>query len=371
MYLAANESDDLVKEEILSPIEEPVVQKRRVTRFTFDIDRTLSLLRSRIFGQDEVIQSLDNMLKTIYIDIIDPEKPLYIALFLGPTGVGKTEVAKVLSEAINGDKESICRIDMNTLSQEHYAASLSGSPPGYAGSKEGYTLLEKEIIEGSYNKPGIIVFDEIEKASTQVIQTLLNIFDNGLLRLASGEKTINFRNTVIIMTSNLGANEIFNFAEKRPYFMINFLKYYLNPKHWMKPNKEILNKIVMQKLTKSFNPEFINRIDEVLVFNWLERSSHLKIVDKFVDQLNKRLKKHNCRLILDQDVKKYLVSKGFDRRYGARTLKRTIKQYLEVPLAELLIKSDVSPEFTTYVAHKKDASISIKKGQPLKYKRKC
>ena len=186
--------------------------KRIVTRFRFNTAQVMYKIRSRIFGQEEVLQRLEDMLNIIWADIADPNHPLYTALFLGPTGVGKTETVRVLSEAIHGNKDDFCRIDMNTLVQEHYAAALTGSPPGYVGSKEGNSLFQADKIEGSYGKPGVVLFDELEKANNQVIYSLLNVMDNGLLKLTSGEKTINFRNSMVFMTSNIGSQEIMEYA---------------------------------------------------------------------------------------------------------------------------------------------------------------
>ncbi|MHB1419947.1 MAG: AAA family ATPase [Bacillota bacterium] len=158
------------------------------TRFQIDIEQVMKHLRNKIFGQSAALTAIEDMLKIVKADVGEPDTPLYIAMFLGPTGVGKTETIKILAEAIHGSHEALCRVDMNTLALDHYAAALTGAPPGYVGSKEGATILDKEKIEGSFSKPGIILFDEIEKASPQVIQTLLNIFDNGIMNMASGEQ---------------------------------------------------------------------------------------------------------------------------------------------------------------------------------------
>jgi len=319
------------------------------SRFKFDVGETMQLLRSRIRGQEHALQAMENMLKVVKADIADPEKPLYVGLFLGPTGVGKTEMVRVLAEAIHGNRNHFCRVDMNTLSLDHYAAALTGAPPGYVGSKEGATILDREKIEGSFSKPGIILFDEIEKASDQVIQTLLNIFDNGILNSTSGQAEINFRNTIIMMTSNLGAKEMYDFTNDRFSFLFQKVIHYLNPLNWGEPSNGLLDKIVAKKLEKTFTPEFINRIEEITTFHWLETDTIREVIDTLLRQIGKRLEKHNCRLCLEESAIELLVEKGYDRRYGARALKRAIKRYIEVPLAELIIQHE-SNETVIYVA---------------------
>ncbi|WP_321158377.1 AAA family ATPase, partial [Providencia stuartii] len=212
-------------------------------RFIFDPENVIENIEKTIIGQDEVLTQLKDILYCIKTNIFDPNRPLTTLLFLGPTGVGKTETVIALAKAINNGKAHYCRINMNTLSQDHYAASLSGAPPGYSGSKESYSLFDTDKIEGSYNTPGIVLFDEIEKASKSVIRTLLNILDTGELELANGQKTINFKNTIIIMTSNLGSKDILN--EKQGI-----------TKLWSKKSYD--NKII-SLLEKQFDPEFINR----------------------------------------------------------------------------------------------------------------
>jgi len=169
------------------------------SRFRFDVSRVMLSVRSEIIGQDEALSALEDVLKVVRADISDPRRPLYVALFLGPTGVGKTELVRALSRALYGDADAYCRVDMNTLSQEHYAASLTGAPPGYVGAKEGKTIIDDEKLEGSGGAPGIVLFDELEKASKEVVQALLNVFDNGLMTVASGEKSYNFRNSIIFI----------------------------------------------------------------------------------------------------------------------------------------------------------------------------
>ncbi|EXX86383.1 ATPase AAA, partial [Paenibacillus darwinianus] len=263
---------------------------------------------------------------------------LYVGLFVGPTGVGKTEIVRTLAEAIHGSRDHFCRVDMNTLAQDHYAAALTGAPPGYVGSKEGSTILDKDKIEGSFSKPGIVLFDEIEKAGPQVLLTLLNIFDNGMMTIASGEKVIDFRNSIIFMTSNLAASDIYRFTDKQPSSMPVLLSHYANPANWLRRKQTLLERIVMRRLEKALRPEFINRIDDIVTFNWLARPVLEQVAGVLVDQLNARLRKHKCMLQLEEAARDFVTVKGYDKKFGARALKRAFRSHIEVPLAELLME---------------------------------
>ncbi|MHB1406768.1 MAG: AAA family ATPase [Desulfitobacteriaceae bacterium] len=340
-------------------------ERIRETRFKFDPDQVMGHLRSRVLGQPAALEAVEHMLKVVRADICEPSRPLYVGIFLGPTGVGKTETVKALAEGIYGDEDSFCRVDMNTLSQEHYAAALTGAPPGYVGSKEGSTILDKEKIEGSFSKPGIVMFDEIEKASPQVIQSLLNVFDNGVMVMAAGQK-ISFHNAIIIMTGNLGAQELYHFADRRLTTVFKRVSYYIkalvgNGEKTLPLAKSIVNK----ELEKRFSPEFINRIDDIVIFDWMTHDIITQVIDVLIKQLNQRLRKHNCNLILDESAKMFLANQGFDQHFGARALKRTMRQYIEVPLAEHLLKASPDEKFTSYVANFTDGVEIEKFPQPI------
>lgn len=321
---------------------------RAVTRFRFDVDRVMQQVRAKIFGQDEAVGRLEEMLRVVWSDISEPNRPLYVALFLGPTGVGKTETVRALAEAIHGSAEAFCRIDMNTLAQEHYAAALTGAPPGYVGSKEGTSLFDTQRIEGSYGKPGIVLFDELEKANDQVIYSLLGVLDNGMMVLSSGEKTINFRNSIIFMTSNLGAQDITAFADGSMKAFWKKFGWYAQPRHWGASEHELLRTIVQKKTERRFSPEFINRIDDLYVFNWLRRDGLGPILDSLLDSLNRRVLKHRCMVLLDPSAKELVASLGFDKQYGARSLKRAVRACIEIPLAGLLGNRRQDDPFVTY-----------------------
>ena len=243
------------------------------SRFRFDPAAVMDCLRAEVLGQEPALQAVEDMLKVVRADIADPRRPLFSALFLGPTGVGKTEIVRALARALHGDAEGFCRVDMNTLSQEHYAAALTGAPPGYVGAKEGTTLLEQDKLDGSPGRPGIVLFDELEKASPEVVHALLNVLDNGLLRVASGERTYHFRNTLVFMTSNLCAHEIQRYDERRQR-----LPWRLLPVGGERRRRDI-DGMVRARLLKTFSPEFVNRLDSVVTFNWIERNVVARLVE--------------------------------------------------------------------------------------------
>lgn len=316
--------------------EQPRPKNKVKSRFLFHPSSIKTALKKAIFGQSQMIEKVSDMLDVVHADITEEDRPLYVALFLGPTGVGKTETVRVLSKSINGNEESFCRIDMNTLAQEHYAAAITGAPPGYVGSKEGTTVFNEELIKGSFSKPGIVLLDEIEKADPSVLQSLLNVFDNGKMVLTNGERMIDFRNSMIFMTSNLGSRQIFEFADQDFKSKLKRIGYRLLPSNWGKSDYVILQKIVKKEIEKTFSPEFINRIDDCIVFNWLGPETFDPILDKLTTQLNKRLEKQLCHISLDETAKKWIAKKGFDQHYGARAVRREFRKQLEVPLAKKL-----------------------------------
>ena len=300
------------------------------TRFTFDLALIEAELRAAIIGQDESLDQLLDILKVVRADIGDPRKPLATILFCGPTGVGKTETVRTLARALYGDADAFCRIDMNTLSQEHYAAALTGAPPGYVGSKEGTTILDQERIEGTRNLPGLVLFDELEKASNEVVLALMNVFDNGLLTVASGERTYSFRNALVFMSSNRGARELMTLDDVRS----GLVRRLLSPG---KSRREQAQDVVMRCLLDRFPPELVNRIDHVDTFNWITRDKMPALVDVEIARLNRRLRKHDLALDIDEPLRNYLATEGYDKRFGARGLRRAIRRHLEFPLAGFLL----------------------------------
>ncbi len=300
------------------------------SRFLFDPREVMALLRSRIVGQDEVLVAIEATLNVIKANISDRERPLTVMLFMGPTGVGKTEIVRLIAQAIQGQADSFCRIDMNTLAQEHYAAALTGAPPGYVGSKEGTTLFDVEAIEGSFSRPGIVLFDEVEKASTEVLRSLLNILDKGQLTLSAGSKRIDFRNSLIFMTSNVGAQQVWHHRQQFEQGWRLWLK--LRPKE-----DELLDKALHQR----FDPEFMNRIDRVLRFNRIDHRLLDRLLDIELHKLNQRLKKRDLSVWLDEAARG-LLRQGHDERFGARDLARKIRTHLEPVLAHFLLSQSVA-----------------------------
>jgi ATP-dependent Clp protease ATP-binding subunit ClpA len=309
-------------------------QVTRTSRFKFKPEAVMAALQTRIVGQQAVLDSMRAMLYTLKADFADKHKPLSVILFLGPTGVGKTETVRVLAESILGNADRLCRIDMNTLAQEHYTAALTGSPPGYIGSKEGQTLFDVEKIKGSFSKPGIVLFDEIEKANQSVLRSLMNVLDTGKLSLTSGVGEIDFTNTLIFMTSNLGAKELS--ATKKRFSRGWRALLRLTP-----PSQKAL---LDQAMNTQFDPEFINRIEQVLTFDWLGESTTELLVDLELDKLNKRLHQRYTSVEINAEVRKYL-SEAYDARYGARDIARRIRTELEPRLAESMLKEPEQYEF--------------------------
>jgi len=293
-----------------------------VSRFLFDVEAVMALLRSRIVGQDAVLGEMEAMLRVVKAGIGDPERPLTVNLFLGPTGVGKTEIVRLLAQAIHGKPDAFCRIDMNTLAQEHYAAALTGAPPGYVGSKEGTTLFDAEAIAGSFSRPGIVLFDELEKASREVVRSLLNVLDSGRLTLAAGNRTLDFRNALVFMTSNIGARQAARWER------------------WPIPRMgraALRSRSFGQALHRHFDPEFLNRIDRTLQFESIQGDRLKAVLDVELGKLAQRLARQGVRLQVDEAVK-HAICRAHDSRFGARDLSRRLRTRLEPALAEALLR---------------------------------
>lgn len=314
-------------------------QVARHSRFQFEPEKVMDRLRARIVGQDEVLASMEDMLYHVKADIGGEARPLTVNLFLGPTGVGKTETVRILAESILGSADKLCRIDMNTLAQEHYAAALTGAPPGYVGSKEGHTLFDIEAIQGSFSQPGIVLFDEIEKASTEVIRALLNVLDTGRLVLSAGTREINFNNAMIFMTSNVGAREVQAFRDAKDSAW----------RRWFNSDSRQISSIVKRALQKKFDPEFLNRIDRILSFQHLGEEWLEQLLDIELDKLNQRLSRKNARIYLHQSARKQLFS-HYDHQYGARNLSQQIRVKLEPIIARAMLEAPDSESFKMYAA---------------------
>jgi ATP-dependent Clp protease ATP-binding subunit ClpA len=314
----------------------------RPSRFRFNPQDVMSLLITRIIGQPHVLSAMEDMLFTLKADFNSAQRPLAVHLFLGPTGVGKTETVRVLAEAILGNAHKMCRIDMNTLAQEHYSAALTGSPPGYVGSKEGQTLFNVENIKGSFSEPGIVLFDEIEKANKDVVRAILNVLDTGKLVLTSGAKELDFSNTLIFMTSNVGVRELTQHIAAHQKGWRKYLG--IKPKHE--------NDIADAALRAHFDPEFLNRIDRIIPFNRLTNNLLDDLINIELEKLNQRLSRRQARLALTESAREFL-GEDYDQGYGARSIARRMRIELEPKLARALIESPAASELIADTQHKK------------------
>mgnify|MGYP003371737710 CR=1 FL=1 len=288
-------------------------------------------LHKRVIGQNEAVEAVSKAIRRGRVGLKDPNRPIGSFLFLGPTGVGKTELSKALSEALFGNEDSMIRIDMSEYMESHSVAKLIGSPPGYVGYDEGGQLTEK-IRRKPYS---VILFDEIEKAHPDVMNMLLQILDDGRLTDATG-RTVNFKNTVIIMTSNVGARMI---TDKTT---LGFSKSEDN-KDGQEKEYENIKKDVMSELKKQFRPEFINRIDDIIVFHKLTKEDIDKIIEIMLKQVQERLIKQEYNVEIDNSVKDLVAKKGIDTNYGARPLKRAIQSNVEDKIAEAILDGKIVP----------------------------
>jgi len=287
-------------------------------------------LHQRVIGQNEAVDAVAKAIRRGRVGLKDPNRPIGSFLFLGPTGVGKTELSKALAESLFGNEDAMIRIDMSEYMEGHSVSKLIGSPPGYVGFDEGGQLTEK-IRRKPYS---VILFDEIEKAHPDVMNMLLQILDDGRLTDAQG-RTVNFKNTVIIMTSNIGARLItdkttLGFSAK-------------DKKDESQKEYETIKKDVMGELKKQFRPEFINRIDEIIVFHKLNDEDIKQIIDIMLNQVTKRMAEKSYKFEIDNSVKELIAKKGVDTDYGARPLKRAIQNILEDKIAEEILDGNIKP----------------------------
>ena len=288
-------------------------------------------LHKRVIGQEEAVKAVSKAIRRGRVGLKDPKRPIGSFLFLGPTGVGKTELSKALAEVLFGNEDSLIRIDMSEYMEAHSVSKLIGSPPGYVGFDEGGQLTEK-IRRKPYS---IILFDEIEKAHPDVMNMLLQILEDGRLTDSQG-RTVNFKNTVIIMTSNIGARAI---TDKKAFGFAENGKKDENKKEYEEIKKEVIG-----ILKKELRPEFINRIDEIIVFKKLEEEEIKQIIDIMINQVLERLKEKQINVEVSENVKELIAKKGTDKSFGARPLRRTIQNLLEDTLAEGILEGKIRSE---------------------------
>jgi len=289
-------------------------------------------MKQRVIGQDEAVTAISKALRRSRADLKDPRRPIGSFVFLGPTGVGKTFLARTLAEFMFGDSDALIQIDMSEYMEKFTASRLIGSPPGYVGYEEGGQLSEA-VRRRPYS---VVLFDEIEKAHPDVMHLLLQILEEGKITDSLGRK-IDFRNTIIIMTSNVGAEllkkqTIMGFGAPRDTH-----------------DYDSMRDKILEETKRVFKPEFLNRLDEIIVFHSLGKPELLQIVDLETEKVLARIKAKEVHLELKESAKEFLIEKGYDPQYGARPMRRAVERYLEDPLAEELLRGNVKAGDTVEV----------------------
>ena len=298
-----------------------------------------SILHNRLIGQEEAVQAVSKAIKRARVGLKDPKRPVGSFIFLGPTGVGKTELSKALAEALFGDENSVIRIDMSEYMEKHTVSKLIGSPPGYVGYEEGGQLTEK-VRRKPYS---VILLDEIEKAHPDVFNVLLQILDDGRLTDGKG-RTVDFKNTVVIMTSNVGISTI------KKQAVLGFA----TSTNEREDAYDKMKGNIMEELKRTFRPEFLNRVDDIIVFHQLEEEHLKQIVELMLKSLLGRIKEMNINIEVTDKAKSLLAEKGYDQAYGARPLRRAIQKMLEDQLSEEMLKGDIKPGSDVLIDAKDD-----------------
>ncbi len=300
-------------------------------------------LHKRVVGQNEAIIAVSKAIRRARAGIKDPKRPTGSFIFLGPSGVGKTELARTLAEFLFGDEEAMIQVDMSEYMEKHSVSRLVGSPPGYIGYDEG-----GQLTEAVRRKPySVVLLDEVEKAHPDVFNILLQILEDGKLTDAQGRR-VDFRNAIMIMTSNIGASTISKNVT---------LGFSIGDDTGL--SYEEMKDRIMGELKKVFRPELLNRIDEVIVFHKLAREEILEIVDLLLARLREQMAIHDAAIDLTDEAKELLVEKGYDPTMGARPLRRAIQRYIEDPLADFVLGRELEPGSTILIARKNDEEVDI------------
>ena len=298
-------------------------------------------LHKRVIDQEHAVKAVSEAIRRARAGLKDPKRPIASFLFLGPTGVGKTELSKALAELLFGDEDALIRLDMSEFKEEHSVAKLIGAPPGYVGYEEG-----GKLTEAVRRKPySVVLLDEVEKAHPRVFDLFLQVLDDGRLTDSHG-RTVDFRNTVIIMTSNIGSQYLLSVPFDGNEDSIN--------REFEKAKEKVL-----EELKYHFRPEFLNRIDEILVFKPLTHKELLKIVDLLLESVNKRLSERKIHLEVSASAKEHLAKLGYEPAFGARPLKRTIQRHLETPLADKIIRGEIKDGYKVLVDYE-DGNLTFK-----------
>ena len=306
-------------------------------------------LKGKVVGQEEAIKKLTKAIQRTRVGLKDPKKPIGSFIVLGPTGVGKTELAKTLATYLFDKEDSLIRIDMSEYMEKFSVSRLVGAPPGYVGYEEGGQLTEK-VRRKPYS---VVLLDEIEKAHPDVFNILLQVLDDGILTDGLGRR-VDFRNTIIIMTSNIGVRDLKDFGAG-----IGFAN-----RAKIDNQDEIMKSTIQSALKKAFSPEFLNRLDDVVVFNTLSKEDIFKIIDISLGKLFHRITDLGYKIDLTEKAKEFLANKGYDQQYGARPLNRAIQKYLEDAIAEEILKGDLSEGdviTADYVEEATELTISVTK----------
>jgi len=281
-------------------------------------------IHDRLIGQEEAVKAVSRSIRRAYAGVKNPRRPVGVFMFLGPTGVGKTELSKTLAEFLFGDEEALVRVDMSEYMERFSISRLTGAPPGYVGYEEAGELTEK-IRHRPYS---VILFDEIEKAHHDVFNILLQVMEDGILTDSHGRR-VDFRNAVLIMTSNAGSETI---ADR------GTLGFSDQEEGSLESYQEMKDRVISE-LRKVFRPEFLNRLDDIIVFHQLSREQVRQIADLMLSELKERLKEeHAISLVLEESAIALLIEKGYDPEYGARPLRRTIERLIENPISELILE---------------------------------
>ncbi|HRR08684.1 MAG TPA: AAA family ATPase, partial [Rhodothermales bacterium] len=295
-------------------------------------------LKGRVIGQTEPVEKLSRAIRRTRAGLKDPKRPIGSFIFLGPTGVGKTELAKVLTEYLFDSPDAMIRIDMSEYMEKFAVSRLIGAPPGYVGYEEGGQLTEK-VRRKPYS---VVLLDEIEKAHPDVFNILLQVLDDGVLTDGLGRR-VDFRNTIIIMTSNIGARDIKNLGKG-----IGFAQ------EKSQINYQSMKSTVEDALKRVFNPEFLNRIDDVIVFQPLSKEHILEIIDVMAKDLFQRVKDLGIQIAFTPEAKEFLVEKGYDAQFGARPLRRAIQKYVEDPMAEAILSANLNEGDILEISYRKE-----------------